>query len=47
MAYDALQKAYFIEIIKLYDRTKGAYSIEFMLKCCKENINSFQNIDIL
>lgn len=29
--YEALQKACFIELAKLYDRTKGAYSIATLL----------------
>lgn len=36
--YEALQKACFIELAKLYDRTKGAYSIGAMLNFCEENL---------
>jgi len=39
--YEALQKACFIELAKLYDRTKGAYSIGTMLNFCKENLKFF------
>ena len=41
VVYEALQKACFIELAKLYDRTNGAYSIGTMLKCCKENLSFF------
>lgn len=41
VVYEALQRACFIELAKLYDRTKGAYSIGTMLNFCKENIAFF------
>lgn len=41
VVYEALQKACFIELAKLYDRTNGAYSIGTMLNCCKENLSFF------
>lgn len=39
--YGALQKACFIELAKLYDRTNGAYSIGTMLNSCKEKLTFF------
>lgn len=39
--YKAIQKACFIEIAKLYDRTKDAYSIGTMLNSCEENLKFF------
>ena len=39
--YEALQKACFIELAKLYDRTNGAYSVGTMLDLCKENLEFF------
>lgn len=39
--YEALQKACFIELAKLYDRTKGAYSLGTMLNFCEENLKFF------
>ena len=39
--YEALQKACFIELAKLYDRTKGAYSIGTLLNFCEENLKFF------
>ena len=39
--YGAIQKACFIELAKLYDRTKGAYSIGTMLSYCEENLMFF------
>lgn len=41
VVYEALQRACFIELAKLYDRTKGAYSIGTMLNFCKENLEFF------
>lgn len=41
VVYEALQKACFIELAKLYDRTKGAYSIGTMLNFCEENLAFF------
>lgn len=41
VVYEALQKACFIELAKLYDRTKGAYSIGTMLSFCEENLIFF------
>ena len=41
VVYEALQKACFIELAELYDRTKGAYSIGTMLNFCEENLAFF------
>ncbi len=41
VVYEALQRACFIELAKLYDRTKGAYSIGTMLNFCKDNLAFF------
>lgn len=41
VVYEALQKACFIELAKLYDRTNGAYSIGALLKTCQDNISFF------
>ncbi len=41
VVYEALQRACFIELAKLYDRTKGAYSIGTMLNFCEENLAYF------
>lgn len=41
VVYGALQKACFIELAKLYDRTNGAYSIGALLKSCQDNISFF------
>lgn len=41
VVYDALQKACFIELAKLYDRANGAYSIGALLKTCQDNISFF------
>ena len=39
--YEALQKVCFIELAKLYDRTKEAYSIGTLLNFCEENLKFF------
>ena len=39
--YEALQKVCFIELAKLYDRTKEAYSIGTLLNFCQENLKFF------
>ena len=44
--YEALQKACFIELAKLYDRTKGAYSIGTLLNFCEENLKFFSEYKI-
>lgn len=41
VVYVALQKACFIELARLYDRTNGAYSIGTLLKKCQENPSYF------
>lgn len=41
VVYGALQKACFMEIAKLYDKTKDAVSIGLLLKYCKDNLNLF------
>ena len=41
VVYEALQKACFIEIAKLYDHSSGVVSIGFLLKACQENNSLF------
>lgn len=41
VVYEALQKACFMEIAKLYDQSSGVVSIGFLLKACQENITLF------
>ena len=41
VVYEALQKACFMEIAKLYDQSSGVISIGFLLKACQENISLF------
>lgn len=41
LVYDALQKACFMEIAKLYDKAKGTFSIGTPLKECQDNISIF------
>ncbi len=41
VAYEALQKACFMEIAKLYDKTKEAVSIGVLLKHCIDNLYLF------
>ena len=42
VVYGALQKACFMEIAKLYDKTKNAVSIGWLLKCCENNLDLFR-----
>lgn len=44
VVYGALQKACFMEIAKLYDKTKDAVSIGVLLKHCKDNIDVFPEV---
>lgn len=41
VVYGALQKACFMEIAKLYDKTKDAVSVGLLLKKCKDNLDLF------
>lgn len=41
VVYGALQKACFMEIAKLYDKTKAAVSIGVLLEYCEDNIDVF------
>lgn len=41
IAYEALQKACFMEIAKLYDKSQGTITIGSLLKKCQENISFF------
>lgn len=41
VVYGALQKACFIEIAKLYDKTKDAVSIGVLLNYCRDNLDLF------
>ncbi len=41
VVYEALQKACFMEIAKLYDQSSGVVSIGFLLKACQENNTLF------
>lgn len=41
VVYGALQKACFMEIAKLFDKTKDAVSLGLLLKYCKDNLNLF------
>lgn len=41
MVYGALQRACFMEIAKLYDKTNDAVSIGILLKYCEDNIDMF------
>lgn len=36
LAYQAMQNALFIELSKLYDKTKGAINLRYLLKLCEE-----------
>lgn len=41
VVYDALQKACFMEIAKLYDKSDKVFSIGLLIKQCKDNISIF------
>ena len=41
VVYEALQKACFMEVAKLYDKTRDAFSIGDFLKICKDNEKIF------
>ena len=41
VVYGALQKACFMEIAKLYDKTKDVVSIGLLLKYCRDNLDLF------
>ena len=41
VVYEALQKACFMEIAKLYDKTSDAVSIGLLLKYCRDNLDLF------
>ena len=46
VVYEALQKACFVEIAKLYDQSSGVVSIGFLLKACQETIRFSLSIGI-
>ena len=39
VVYGALQKACFMEIAKLYDKTKDVVSVGLLLKYCRDNLD--------
>lgn len=41
VVYGALQKACFMEIAKLYDKTKDVVSVGLLLKYCRDNLDLF------
>ena len=41
VVYGALQKACFMEIAKLYDKTKNVVSVGLLLKYCRDNLDLF------
>lgn len=41
VVYGALQKACFMEIAKLYDKTKAAVSVGLLLEYCRDNLDLF------
>lgn len=41
VVYEALQKACFMEIAKLYDKTKNAVSVGLLLNYCRDNLELF------